>query len=365
MAVTGAGLEGIIAAESKICFIDGDAGVLSYQGYNIQTLGEHASFEEVIFLLWNGRLPKQVELDELRAGLLEYRELPEPVVAFLKGLPKGALPMAALRTAVSMLALYDPLAQDMSPVANKTKALKLMAQTATIVTTLDRFRKGNPVVPGNPRLGFAANFLYTLSGKKPDEVMERAFDVALVLHAEHELNASTFAARVTAATLSDIYSAVTSAIGALKGPLHGGANEDVIKLLLTLKSPEEGVAKATDMLANKQKIPGLGHWVYHTLDLSGGFPERHGQGTWRAHGPCRVVRDFERDSSLRKAGQEPQRQRRFLLGQHLLLAGHPGGPVHARVCGQPHVRMDGPHPGAASQQPFDPASRGLHGRKAW
>jgi len=266
MAVTGAGLEGIIAAESKICFIDGDAGVLSYQGYNIQTLGEHASFEEVIFLLWNGRLPKQVELDELRAGLLEYRELPEPVVAFLKGLAKDALPMAALRTAVSMLALYDPLAQDMSPVANKTKALKLMAQTATIVTTLDRFRKGNPVVPGNPRLGFAANFLYTLSGKKPDEVMERAFDVALVLHAEHELNASTFAARVTAATLSDIYSAVTSAIGALKGPLHGGANEDVIKLLLTLKSPEEGVAKATDMLANKQKIPGLGHRVYHTLD---------------------------------------------------------------------------------------------------
>jgi len=266
MAVTVAGLEGIIAAESRICFIDGDAGVLSYQGYDIRTLGEHASFEEVIFLLWNGRLPKQSELDELRAGLLEYRELPEPVTAFLKGLPKDAVPMAVLRTAVSMLAIYDPLAQDMSPVANKTKALKLMAQTATIVTSLDRFRKGNPVVPGDPRLGFAANFLYTLSGKKPDEVMERAFDVALVLHAEHELNASTFAARVTAATLSDIYSAVTSAIGALKGPLHGGANEDVIKLLLTLNSPEEGVAKATDMLANKQKIPGLGHRVYHTVD---------------------------------------------------------------------------------------------------
>ncbi len=266
MAVTGAGLEGIIAAESKICFIDGDAGVLSYQGYDIRTLGEHATFEEVVFLLWNGRLPKQAELDELQAGLLEYRELPAPVAAFLKGLPKDVLPMAALRTAVSMLALYDPLAQDMSPVANKTKALKLMAQTATIVTSLDRFRKGNPVVPGDPRLGFAANFLYTLSGKKPDEVMERAFDVALVLHAEHELNASTFAARVTAATLSDMYSAVTSAIGALKGPLHGGANEDVIKLLLTLNSPEEGVAKATDMLANKVKIPGLGHRVYHTLD---------------------------------------------------------------------------------------------------
>ena len=271
MAVTVAGLEGIIAAESRICFIDGDAGILSYQGYDIRTLGEHATFEEVIFLLWNGRLPKQSELDELKAGLVAHRELPAPVEAFLKVLPKDVVPMAALRTAVSMLALYDPLAQEMSPEANHTKALKLMAQTATIVTSLDRLRKGQSVVPGDPKLGFAANFLYTLSGKKPDEVMERAFDVALVLHAEHELNASTFAARVTAATLSDIYSAVTSAIGALKGPLHGGANEDVIKLLLTINTPEEGVEKVKDMLARKIKIPGLGHRVYHTLDPRAAF----------------------------------------------------------------------------------------------
>ncbi len=272
MAVTtGAGLEGIIAAESRICFIDGEAGVLSYQGYDIRTLGEHASFEEVIFLLWNGRLPKQAELDALKAGLVEHRPLPAPVEAFLKGLPKGFVPMAALRTAVSMLALYDPLAQEMSPEANHTKALKLMAQTATIVTSMDRLRNGNGVVPGDPKLGFAANFLYTLTGKKPDSVLEHAFDVALVLHAEHELNASTFAARVTAATLSDIYSSVTSAIGALKGPLHGGANEDVIKLLLTVNTPEEGLEKAKNMLANKIKIPGLGHRVYHTLDPRAAF----------------------------------------------------------------------------------------------
>ena len=179
--------------------------------------------------------------------------------------------MAALRTAVSMLALYDPLAQEMSPEANHTKALKLMAQTATIVTSMDRLRNGNGVVPGDPKLGFAANFLYTLTGKKPDSVLEHAFDVALVLHAEHELNASTFAARVTAATLSDIYSSVTSAIGALKGPLHGGANEDVIKLLLTVNTPEEGLEKAKNMLANKIKIPGLGHRVYHTLDPRAAF----------------------------------------------------------------------------------------------
>jgi citrate synthase len=271
MAVTGAGLEGIIATASSICFIDGEAGILSYQGYDIRTLGEHASFEEVIFLLWNGQLPKQAELDELRAALVSYRELPAPVEAFLKGLPQGFVPMAALRTAVSMLALYDPLAQDMSPAANKTKAMKLMAHTATIVTSMDRLRKGHAVVPGDPKLGFAANFLYTLTGKKPDEVMERAFDVALVLHAEHELNASTFAARVTAATLSDIYSSVTSAIGALKGPLHGGANEDVIKLLLTVNTPEEGLEKAKNMLANKIKIPGLGHRVYHTIDPRAAF----------------------------------------------------------------------------------------------
>jgi citrate synthase len=268
---TSSGLEGVIAAESRLCFIDGEAGILSYQGYDIRTLGEHATFEEVVFLLWHGRLPKQSELAELKAGLVKNREIPAPVESFLKTAPQGAVPMAVLRTGVSMLALYDPLAQDMSPEANQTKALKLMAQTATIVSSFDRLRNGKDVVPGDPKIGFAANFLYTLTRKRPDRVMERAFDVALVLHAEHELNASTFAARVTAATLSDIYSAVTSAIGALKGPLHGGANEDVIKLLLTIQTPEEGVERVKSMLANKIKIPGLGHRVYHTLDPRAAF----------------------------------------------------------------------------------------------
>jgi citrate synthase len=271
MAVTGAGLEGIIAAESRICWIDGEAGILSYQGYDIRTLADNGTFEEIIFLLWNGRLPKQAELNELKAGLVADREIPAEVEAFLKGAPKGAVPMAVLRTAISMLALYDPLAQDMSTEANHKKALKLMAQTATVVTSYDRLRNGNAVVAGDPKLSFAANFLYTLTGKKPDEIMERAFDVALILHAEHELNASTFAARVTAATLSDIYSAITSAIGALKGPLHGGANEDVIRLLLTIDTPEEAVERAKNMLANKIKIPGLGHRVYHTLDPRAAF----------------------------------------------------------------------------------------------
>ena len=266
MAVTGAGLEGIIAAESEICFIDGDAGILSYQGFDIHTLAENATFEEVIFLLWNGRLPKQAELDGLKKSLVAERAIPVEVAKFLGSVPKSA-PMDVLRTAVSMLSLYDPLAKDSSMEANVRKAEKLMAQTATIVTTFDRLRKGLDVIEGDPKLSLAGNFLYTLTGKKPDDVMEHTFDVALTLHADHELNASTFAARVTAATLSDIYSSVTSAIGALKGPLHGGANEEVIKLLLEAGGKaDQAVANVQAKLDKKIKIPGFGHRVYHTED---------------------------------------------------------------------------------------------------
>jgi citrate synthase len=262
---TGAGLEGVVAGESEICYIDGNAGVLSYRGFNIHTLAEHATFEEVIYLLWKGSLPKQAELDKLKADLAANRTLPKPVVDFL-GANAKASPMDVLRTAVSMLSLYDPIAHDMTPDANELKAVKLMAQTATIVTTFNRLRNGQAVIADDPKLGLAANFLYTLTGKRPDDVMEHVFDVALILHADHELNASTFAARVTAATLSDIYSAVTSAIGALKGPLHGGANEDVIKMLLAVGTAEKAVAKAHDMMARKTKIPGFGHRVYRTED---------------------------------------------------------------------------------------------------
>jgi len=260
-----AGLEGIIAGESEICYIDGYQGILSYRGYNIHTLADNAIFEEVIFLLWNGWLPKAGELAELQSALVAERQLPGPVIEFLGSVPQ-ANPMDVLRTAVSMLSLHDAEAADMSPEANRRKATRLMARTATIVTTFDRLRRGNPVIDGDPSLGFAANFLYTLTGKRPDDVMERAFDVALILHADHELNASTFAARVTAATLSDIYSSVTSGIGALKGPLHGGANQDVIKWLLTLGDEDQAVQQVQGSLARKVKIPGFGHRVYRTED---------------------------------------------------------------------------------------------------
>jgi citrate synthase len=262
---TGAGLEGVIAGESEICYIDGYQGVLSYRGYNIHTLADHAKFEEVIFLLWNGWLPKQDELDQLKRDLVAARDLPALVIQFLREV-SNANTMDVLRTAVSMLSLADSEAQDMTPEANKRKAARLMAKTATIVTSYDRLRQGKQIIEGDPSLGFAANFLYTLTGNRPDEVMERAFDIALTLHADHELNASTFAARVTAATLSDIYSCVTSGIGALKGPLHGGANQDVIRWLLDLGDEHEAEQRVKDKLAAKVKIPGFGHRVYRTED---------------------------------------------------------------------------------------------------
>src|SRR5262245_49589242 len=182
-----AGLEGVIAGESEICYIDGYQGILSYRGYNIHTLAVHATFEEVIFLLWNGWLPKRGELDQLKKELVAEREIPGAISGFLSGVGKSKT-MDVLRTAVSMLSLQDSEAQDSNPAANRRKAVRLMAQTATIVTTFDRLRNGKQVIPGDPALGFAANFLYTLTGNRPDEIMERAFDVALTLHADHELN---------------------------------------------------------------------------------------------------------------------------------------------------------------------------------
>ena len=201
----------------------------------------------------------------LKAALFANSAIPAEVESFLAANASHA-PMDVLRTAVSMLSLYDPLAKDMSPEANQLKATQLMARTSTIVTSLNRLRLGLPVLAADASLSFAGNFLYCLTGNKPDAVMERVFDVALTLHADHELNASTFAARVTAATLSDIYSSVTSGIGALKGPLHGGANEEVIKMLLEVGTSDKAVERAQDMLARKVKIPGFGHRVYRTED---------------------------------------------------------------------------------------------------
>ena len=260
------GLQGVVAAQSEICFIDGNAGRLVYRGYEIADLVEHASFEETAYLLWTGKLPNRAELTALKQQLGASATLPPHVMAILRALPPQTQPMDALRTAASALAATDPDLEDNSPEANRRKAVRLTAQFPTIVTAFHRLRnKQEPVAP-DPSLSIAANFLYMMNGKKPHETLTRVMDAALVLHAEHGMNAGTFTARVTAATLADMHAAITAACAALKGPLHGGANQDVMTLLLECGTPDAAERKVREMLANKEKVPGFGHRVYRTFD---------------------------------------------------------------------------------------------------
>ncbi|MEO7116813.1 MAG: citrate/2-methylcitrate synthase, partial [Caldimonas sp.] len=225
------GLEGIVAAHSGICWIDGDAGVLAYRGIDIHELADKSTFAETAYLLWFGALPTEGELAEFRRHLLEGRVLPPEILRLMEFFPRHSTPMEVLRTAVSALSMYDADETDNLHDANVRKSFRLTSQIAMIVAAYDRVRKGKAIVPPDPSLTHAANFLWMLNGEKPSATAEHAMDVALILHADHELNASTFAARVIAATLSDMHSAITGAIGALKGPLHGGANEAVMRIL--------------------------------------------------------------------------------------------------------------------------------------
>ncbi len=266
-AVIGKGLEGVVATNSGICWIDGEAGVLAYRGINIHELAQHSTFEETTFLLWKGLLPNRLELREFEAQLALARTLDPRIVEMLRGFPKTATPMEVLRTAVSALSFYDADEKDNSHDANVRKAYNLTAQIAMIVAIYDRLRKGKEIVAPDRSLSHAANFLWMLNGVKPSETATRTLDLALILMADHELNASTFAARVIAATLSDIHSAITGAIGALKGPLHGGANEGVMRMLLAIdKAGADPVEYVKNMLAAKQKVSGFGHRVYRTED---------------------------------------------------------------------------------------------------
>ncbi len=266
-AVAGKGLEGIVAANSGICWIDGEAGVLAYRGIDIHELAVNSTFEETTYLLWNGHLPNPLALREFQAQLALARELDQRIIDMLRSFPASATPMEVLRTAVSALSFYDADEKDNSHDANVRKSYNLTAQIAMIVAIYDRLRKGKEIVPPDRSLSHAGNFLWMLNGVKPSETATRTLDIALILHADHELNASTFAARVIAATLSDIHSAVTGAIGALKGPLHGGANEAVMRLLLAIdKAGADPVEYVKNMLAAKQKVSGFGHRVYKTED---------------------------------------------------------------------------------------------------
>jgi 2-methylcitrate synthase len=300
-----AGLEDTVATSSAICYLDGDRGVLAYCGYDIHDLARHATFEEVCYLLWHRRLPTRAELGDLQSQLAEARTLPEPVLRLMRTLPPGnpstssgssragssGSAMDLLRTLTSALGHYDRDAGNQSPEANYRKAVRLTAQLSSIVATLGRMQTGSGSIDPDPVLGHAANFLYMLTADRPSGLATRAFDVALILHADHELNASTFAARVAAATLTDIHSAIVAAIGTLKGPLHGGANADVMRLLLEVGSdaPVEKAEEAVRAkLARKEKIPGFGHRVYHTEDprathlrqMSRDLGQRAGMPVW-------------------------------------------------------------------------------------
>src|SRR5213592_336864 len=238
------GLEDIVVSTSEICFIDGREGRLLYRGYDVDDLVQHSSFEEVVYLLWNGSLPSRKDLETHVKALSSTanRKLPPKLVTMLRQLPKKTTPMEVLRTGVSALSSFDPDAADNSREATTRKAVRLTAQMPTLVAAWERIRRGKPLVAPSPRLSLAANFLAMLRGSTPTPLEVKTFDVALILHADHEFNASTFAARVTAATMSDLHSAVTSAIGALKGPLHGGANEQVMRMVEQIKSPARAEA---------------------------------------------------------------------------------------------------------------------------
>lgn len=260
------GLEDVVVAESSICFIDGQRGQLVYRGYDIDDLAANSSFEEVSYLLWNGSLPNQEQLATLRADLAAAMVLPARIFDLLKALPFDSNVMRVLEIVTAALATYDPIADDMSEEANRAKAIRLAAQLPLTVTTWHRIRNNQTPLDPDPNQGLAYNFLYLLNGDVPDEYSVKTFDTALILHADHELNASTFSGRVTAATLSDLHSAVTSAICTLKGPLHGGANEAVMNMLLEIGDLDKVDTYMENLLAQKKKVMGFGHRVYKAKD---------------------------------------------------------------------------------------------------
>jgi citrate synthase len=287
-APTAAGLRGVAVASSSISDVNGEKGELIYQGYNIHDLANHSTFEEVVFLLWNKRLPTAAELDDLNRSLRASYELPEEIIDLMKRLPRQADPIDVLRTIISALEFFDPQSRDLSRETSIKTAIHLTAQFPTAVAAAERIRKGVEPVKPNPSFNIATNFLYMLKGEEPSADEARVFDVALILHADHEFNASTFTARVVAGTLATMYGAVTAAIAALSGPLHGGANTNVMKMLLEIGDVENVESYLKQALVEKRKIMGFGHAVYRTEDpravhlreFSRQMGERGGNSKW-------------------------------------------------------------------------------------
>ncbi len=298
------GLEDIVVSTSDICFIDGREGRLVYRGYDVNDLVEHSSFEEVIFLLWHGGLPSKKELEAHTKALnaTANRRLPAGIVSLLKALPKKTTPMEVLRTGISALSAYDPDAADNSKDATARKALRLTAQMPTLVAAWERIRKGKAPVAPNPKLNLASNFLSMLTGKRATSLAEKTFDVALILPRAHEFKASTFPARVTAATMSDLHSSIVSAIGALKGPLHGGANEQVMLMVQKIKTPANAEPAIRKILADHGRIMGFGHRVYRVEDPRAKHLHRLAQELGKQAGDTSAVQIL--DTVVRVVGEQ-------------------------------------------------------------
>lgn len=282
------GLEGVVAAATRLCDLDGAQGRLAYLGYDIEDLARHASFEEVVWLLWHGELPRAAELATFRAELAAARLLPDAVLQALALMPRTMHPMRILQAGVAWLGGLDPDAEDNGPEANRRKAARLVGAMATLTAAFHRVRQGLAPLPPRTDLGHAASFLHLLDGREPREVEVRAFEAALVLYAEHEMNASTFTARVVASTLSDMHAAVSAALGALKGPLHGGAGEAVMRMLQEIGTPERAEAFTRQALAERRRLMGFGHRVYRAGDprarilrsLAEAACRQSGEGVW-------------------------------------------------------------------------------------
>jgi 2-methylcitrate synthase len=297
----GGGLRNVAVSESRISSIDGERGILAYRGIDIHALADASSFEETSFLLHSGRLPRKDELLAYAAELRRERPVPDGVLGVARQLPRGTHPMTALRTLVSALGAFDPDGEDESPAARVRKCRRLTAQMATVVALIDRLRNGHTPVAPDPGLSHAANFLYMLKGTRPSPAEARSVDVALVLHADHEFNASTFAARVAASTLADVHGAITAALATLKGPLHGGANEAVMKTLEEVGSVGRVDAFVSDALASKKKLMGFGHAVYKTEDPRATHLRRMSRELGEATGDTRWYLMSERMEALVKA----------------------------------------------------------------
>ena len=336
------GLEGVVATTSGICYIDGERGVLAYRGYDIHELADHSTFEEVCYLLWFGRLPNAEELKQLKWRMAEERKLDASIIYRLQLVPKHVPPMDVLRTLISTLSYYDPENTRNDHDANVNKAIRLTSQISMLVANYDRIRKGKPLVEPDRSLSHAANFLLMLNGDAPSLTAERALDIALILHADHELNASTFAARVVAATLSDMHSAVTAAIGALKGPLHGGANEAVFKILMEIDSCGRRPGRVREGLACAEKEnAGL---RASRLSHGGSAGDALAEDVARFGSVQRepeVVRIFEQDRAVHQGGQEAERECGFLFGLDISHAGNRSGSVYPDLCRVAGERLDG------------------------